>query len=296
MSFWAWSNRGLQEKFHSMHGWSWWIASLCSLLDNLTYSVFQVLARTITQFCVEPLEHVGKAFGKMLKGLTDELPWYLWGVGIPSLLALLIFTMLVFNGSRFNFFHLISIEPGQHDVERKMLKSRVEELQVEVTGQSKEKLWWLGTQDCGNTSVLTMQWKQYCTKTLTSVWTDVLGLILEMIRSLLLTWLDHFDGKCKTAVSPVYHKWGYCSVALNHQLISCNLQFLDLNWFHKQSCLNWIMTPMIQPAMLIGIESELSSYQLVLLSAILPYLQLLKLQGCQPLLNFSILLRKWGPE
>jgi len=73
----------------------------------------QAFVVTLTRMVLEPLHHLGSAFGQLLSGLMVELPFYMWFVAIPVLCGFLILLILVMAGYKFNFAHIIGIEPGR---------------------------------------------------------------------------------------------------------------------------------------------------------------------------------------
>ena len=100
----------------------------------------KALAVTITKFVLEPLEHIGHAFGKLIHGTLQELPIQIWPFAMAFICLMSFFFLILAFGYRIKLFYLFGIEPGRQteraivndEKQREELHSRIQDLTCQV--------------------------------------------------------------------------------------------------------------------------------------------------------------------
>ena len=95
----------------------------------------KALAVTVVRFIVEPLEHIGSAIGRMIRGTLQDLPVHLWPVALAFVAFVTFLLLTMACGYKARFFYIFGMEPG-HQTEFKpkhqQLEFRIQELTNEI--------------------------------------------------------------------------------------------------------------------------------------------------------------------
>ncbi len=93
----------------------------------------QALAVTVTQFVLEPLEHIGSAIGRLIGNTLQDLPLQLWpfAQAFVGFVTFLLLTMAC--GYKTNIFYMFGMEPGETRHSRRHIEAQMKDRSEELT-------------------------------------------------------------------------------------------------------------------------------------------------------------------